>query len=63
MGVNWFADMSDQEVEEKIIGGIKRKSQSGDIRPFTVEEVEREEAKYSQNGKKHKIRVGASLES
>ena len=50
MGVNWFADMSDQEVEEKIIGGIKRNKQSGDIRPFTVEEVEREEAKYSQNG-------------
>lgn len=46
MEVNWFADLSDEEIEDKIIGGIKMKRQSGDIRPFTVEEVEREEAKY-----------------
>jgi hypothetical protein len=50
MEVNWFADMSDQEVEQQIsqMSGIKRGS--GKIRPFTVEEVEREEALYINNG-------------
>lgn len=54
MEVNWFADMSDQEVEEQIAkqSGIKMKG-SGKIRPFTVEEVERDEALYSQSGLYH----------
>lgn len=53
MEVNWFADMSDYEVEQQITqqSGIKRGS--GKIRPFTVEEVEREEALYINNGLNH----------
>ena len=49
MEINKFADMSDKEFEEKYLGGggIKRKT-SGEIRPFSVEEVAQEEEKWSK---------------
>ena len=54
MGINRFTDMTDREFEEQVIqGGILIKRRMGEIRPFTVEEVEREEA-YYQNMHLHR---------